>query len=79
MFEDLIVKPDDEEMILYICENTDICDSIFCLHKGPHSNTELGRPDQPEKEKPCDCSQVSCEYHYNILGRKLPGAVCKPI
>lgn len=73
MFEDLIADvEDDEKMILYICERTESCDSIYCLHKEPHGKTELGRPDQPENEEPCDCSQVSCKYHPAIV-------ICKPV
>lgn len=70
MFEDLIPENDDIEKakkeILYICPLADTCDAEHCLHKKPHFKTELGRPYQPEKEEPCDCSVCECKYNGKI-------------
>ena len=73
MFEDLIKPKCKISHQYYMCKYAILCDSIHCLHKQPHGNTELGRPEQPEGEDPCDCSKVICEY------KRTSGAVCKPI
>jgi hypothetical protein len=77
MFEDLIIKPkkDGPKKQLYRCEHADQCNADFCLHKEPHYKTELGRPEQPENEEPCDCSVHECKYFMSSKGK----TVCKPI
>ena len=75
MFEDLIIKKLNIDSELYICENADRCNADFCLHKEPHGKTELGRPDQPEDDDPCDCSIHECKYFVVSKGKTL----CKPI
>ena len=78
MFEDLIdkkIKGKCKE-ILYICPKAQECNAEFCLHKSPHGKTELGRPDQPENENPCDCSIHVCDYFPILKNGKV---VCVPI
>lgn len=76
MFEDFIPKKPDNAVkeILYICPKANECNADFCLHKEPHYKTELGRPDQPENEDPCDCSIHECKYFLVKKGR----VVCVP-
>ena len=73
MFEDLI-PTDETKETLYICPKAKVCNADFCLHKHLHGKTELGRPDQPETEKPCDCSVHECKYFIRQKGK----TVCVP-
>lgn len=66
MFEDLVSKKAFKER-LYICLMRKECTSKLCLHKKPHGKTELGRPDQPEFEKPCDCSIHECDFNKKVV------------
>lgn len=65
MFEDLIPETPDDAVkeTLYICSRAKKCGSEFCLHKEPHGRTELGRPDQPDHDEPCDCSIHECKAY----------------
>ena len=80
MFEDIIPEtPDGSTVkeILYICSKAKECNADFCLHKEPHGRTELGRPDQPENEEPCDCSVCECKYFMVKKGKDK--VVCVPV
>jgi len=67
MFEDIITKKEAEvEPRLHMCAISIVCDQEFCLHKHPHYQNELGRPEQPEDESPCDCSKIQCGKNYVV-------------
>ena len=72
MFEDILKEKEvtEEEPLLHICTLINTCNEEFCLHKQPHYQNELGRPEQPDDDSPCDCSKIKCGKHL---------AVCIPI
>ena len=72
MFEDILKEKGatEAEPLFHKCALTNTCNEGFCLHKHPHYQNKLGRPEQPDDESPCDCSKIKCGKHL---------AVCIPI